>query len=103
MSLDKLVVDCTRIFEKGQAYVALSRIKTLNGLYLRNFNPAKVMTDEKVVEFYKTLNIFNEDIKNIELDKNWKQAKNEQQVKAPSTTFNENALEYNVKKLRILY
>lgn len=100
MSLDKLVVDCTRIFEKGQAYVALSRIKTLNGLYLRNFNPAKVMTDEKVVEFYKTLNIFNEDIKNIELDKNWKQAKNEQQVKAPSTTCNENALEYNVKKIK---
>ena len=32
MSLDKLVVDCSRIFEKGQAYVALSRIKTLNGL-----------------------------------------------------------------------
>ena len=31
-------------------YVALSRIKTLNGLYLQNFNPAKVMTDEKVVE-----------------------------------------------------
>lgn len=57
MSLDKLVVDCSRIFEKGQAYVALSRIKTLDGLYLRNFNPAKVMVDEKVVEFYKTLNI----------------------------------------------
>lgn len=56
MSLDKLVVDCARIFEKGQVYVALSRIKTLNGLYLRNFNPLKVMVDEKVCEFYKTLN-----------------------------------------------
>ena len=60
MSLDKLVVDCSRIFEKGQAYVALSRIKTLNGLYLRNFNPAKVMVDDKVVEFYKNLKIFDE-------------------------------------------
>lgn len=59
MSLDKLVVDCSKIFEKGQAYVALSRIKTLEGLYLRNFNPYKVMVDEKVVEFYKTLNVCN--------------------------------------------
>lgn len=56
MSLDKLFVDCSRIFEKGQAYVALSRIKTLEGLYLRNFSPSKVMVDEDVVEFYKNLN-----------------------------------------------
>ncbi len=55
MSLDKLVVDCSRIFEKGQVYVALSRIRTLEGLYLHNFSADKVMTDEKVVEFYKTL------------------------------------------------
>lgn len=55
MSLDKLVVDCSRIFEKGQIYVALSRIKTLKGLYLRGFNPNKVMVDSKVVEFYKSL------------------------------------------------
>ena len=56
MSLDKLVVNCSRIFEKGQTYVALSRIKTLNGLYLKNFDPNKVMVDERVVEFYKSLN-----------------------------------------------
>ncbi|MBR6162823.1 AAA family ATPase [bacterium] len=62
MSLDKLVVDCSRIFEKGQAYVALSRIRTLNGLYLKNFSPAKVMVDNTVVEFYKNLKIFDEEI-----------------------------------------
>lgn len=55
MSLDKLVVDCSRIFERGQIYVALSRIKTLAGLYLHGFNPNKVMVDEKVCEFYKHL------------------------------------------------
>lgn len=58
MSLDKLVVDCSRIFEKGQLYVALSRIRTLNGLYLHNFNPQKVMVDEKVVDFYNQLTKF---------------------------------------------
>ncbi len=55
MSLDNLVVDCSRIFERGQAYVAISRIKKLDGLYLNNFNPANVIVDDKVVEFYKNL------------------------------------------------
>ena len=55
MSLDKLVVDCSRIFEKGQAYVAFSRIKTLAGLFLYNFDPKKVIVDEKVAKFYEKL------------------------------------------------
>ena len=55
MTLDKLVVDCSRIFEKGQAYVAMSRVKTLDGLYLKNFSKDKVMVDERVAEFYSNL------------------------------------------------
>ena len=55
MTLDKLVVDCARIFERGQAYVAMSRVKTLSGLYLKNFEPAKVFVDSKVAKFYKNL------------------------------------------------
>jgi len=55
MTLDKLVVDCSRIFEKGQAYVAMSRVKTLNGLYLKNFSKDKVMVDDHVAEFYSNL------------------------------------------------
>ena len=55
MSLDNLVVDCSKIFEKGQTYVALSRATKLSGLYLCNFNPADVKTDPKVVEFYDNM------------------------------------------------
>ena len=55
MTLDKLVVDCARIFERGQAYVAMSRVKTLNGLYLKNFEPTKVFVDSKVAKFYENL------------------------------------------------
>ncbi|MFA6989406.1 MAG: PIF1 family DEAD/DEAH box helicase [Candidatus Gastranaerophilaceae bacterium] len=55
MTLDELVVDCNKIFECGQAYVALSRIKTIEGLYLRSFHPNKVVVNEEVVNFYDSL------------------------------------------------
>ena len=40
------------IFEAGQTYVALSRIKTLDGLYLDEFNPYKIKVNAKVKDFY---------------------------------------------------
>ena len=59
MSLDKLVVDGHNIFAEGQVYVALSRIRTLNGLYLVNFEPEKIKVNEKVAEFYRKLSLEN--------------------------------------------
>ena len=55
MTLDRLVVDCARIFERGQSYVAMSRVKTLEGLYLKNFEPEKVLVDNRVAEFYENI------------------------------------------------
>lgn len=55
MTLDKLIVDCNRIFECGQVYVALSRIKSLDGLYLKSFNPKKVWANEEVLKFYQSI------------------------------------------------
>lgn len=59
------------VFEYGQIYVALSRIKSLDGLYLINFHPQKVKANPKVVEFYKLFErnkiiILDEDIENIQ-------------------------------------
>ena len=45
----------TSIFEKGQFYVALSRLKSLDGLYLTSFLPSSIRTDNKVVEYYRSL------------------------------------------------
>lgn len=55
MTLDKLIVDCNRIFECGQVYVALSRIKSIEGLYLKSFNPKKVWANEEVLRFYQSV------------------------------------------------
>ena len=41
------------IFEYGQTYVALSRIKSLEGLYLTGFDPSKIKANPKVRDFYK--------------------------------------------------
>jgi ATP-dependent DNA helicase PIF1 len=43
------------IFEFGQTYVALSRIRSLNGLYLSDFNPQKIGSNPKVINFYKNI------------------------------------------------
>ena len=44
------------IFECGQTYVALSRVKSLEGLYLTALNPGKIKVNKKVKEFYSLFN-----------------------------------------------
>lgn len=54
MTLENVVVDCNRIFEQGQTYVALSRVKKLEGLYLKGFSRDKIKVNPKVVDFYSS-------------------------------------------------
>jgi len=53
MSIDFLEVDLRHVFEAGQAYVALSRARTMEGLRVLSFDPRKFWTSPKVLEFYK--------------------------------------------------
>ena len=56
VSLDMAQIDAgSNIFECGQTYVALSRIKSLDGLYLTAFNPQKIKVNKKVQDFYASI------------------------------------------------
>lgn len=55
MTFDNLVVNMDRIFDYGQAYVALSRTKTLEGLTLKGFNHNLIAANDEVVEFYTSV------------------------------------------------
>jgi ATP-dependent exoDNAse (exonuclease V) alpha subunit len=46
MTLDKAMIDLGRAFEKGQGYVALSRLRDLQGLKLRGLNQTALEVDE---------------------------------------------------------
>lgn len=46
------------IFECGQTYVALSRVKSLHGLYLTSFDASRIRINKKVKKFYEDLTSF---------------------------------------------
>jgi ATP-dependent DNA helicase PIF1 len=45
------------IFEDSQIYVALSRITSLDGLYLDSFHAQKITVNKKAKEFYEKFTI----------------------------------------------
>ena len=45
----------SKVFECGQSYVGLSRVRNLDGLYLSSFNPKKIKTNPTVIQFYNSI------------------------------------------------
>jgi ATP-dependent DNA helicase PIF1 len=52
-TLDLCIVDLEQVFEFGQVYVALSRVKSLEGLSISNLSWKSIMAHPKAVKFYK--------------------------------------------------
>jgi len=54
MSLDKCEISLKRAFTFGQAYVALSRVRNLNGLQLKDFHESSVRANPQVKSWYNS-------------------------------------------------
>ncbi|AQZ18340.1 PIF1 (YML061C) [Zygosaccharomyces parabailii] len=64
-TLPKVKVDLRRVFERGQAYVALSRAVSRQGLQVLNFDKTRIQAHQKVIDFYATLNSADEAVKKV--------------------------------------
>jgi len=59
-TLDTAEIDVgSGIFECGQTYVALSRVKSLDGLYLTSFDSNRIRINKKVKEYYQELTAYH--------------------------------------------
>lgn len=55
MTLDHASIALGTVFENGQAYVALSRVRSLEGLRLTSFHPDRVMANADAIKFDEQL------------------------------------------------
>jgi ATP-dependent DNA helicase PIF1 len=59
-TLDAAEIDVGKeVFACGQTYVALSRVKSLDGLYLTSFDVSRIQIDKKVRDYYESLSKYN--------------------------------------------
>ncbi len=54
-TLEDLWCDLSSLWEPGHAYVALSRLRSAEGLHLIGWNPRSIIVDPKVLDFYSRL------------------------------------------------
>lgn len=54
-TIDRLVVDLAGLWEAGQAYVALSRVREPKNLYLRSWSKRSIKADPQVRRFHANL------------------------------------------------
>ena len=56
LTMDQIVVDMVdKVFDAGQAYVAFSRVKTLEGLFIKNFKSTNIRVNADVVNEMRRL------------------------------------------------
>jgi ATP-dependent DNA helicase PIF1 len=59
-TFDRAVIYLKGLWEPGQAYVALSRLRSLEGLYLADWSPQSFKVDPQVSQFYKKFQVDTE-------------------------------------------
>jgi len=54
-TIDSAVIDLEKLWDSGQAYTALSRLSSPEGLRITGWDKSSIKIDPKVVNFYKTI------------------------------------------------
>jgi len=54
-TLDRILVDLSRLWEPGQAYVALSRVRSGDGLFIEKWHPSSILAEPAVLDFYREM------------------------------------------------
>lgn len=80
-TLERVKIDLKKVFEKGQAYVALSRATCQEGLEVHNFDKSKVMAHPRVAEFYNSLYSVNKALEHPTVAAAPKRAKAQEEFK----------------------
>lgn len=62
MTLDTAVMDLSDAFVPGQGYVALSRVRSIQGLTLRGYNATALQIDPRVIEYDRVLRATSEKV-----------------------------------------
>ena len=55
LSLDAAIIDLSQAFTPGMGYVALSRVRSLEGLYLVGMNEQALMMNQQIAKYDKEL------------------------------------------------
>ncbi len=56
-TIDRVMVDLSGLWDPGQAYVALSRVKSVDGLFIERWDPASILAEPLVMKFYKEIQV----------------------------------------------
>jgi ATP-dependent DNA helicase PIF1 len=54
LTLKNAILDLGDVFAEHMVYVALSRVSSLDGVYMNSFNPGKITVSQKCLEFVRT-------------------------------------------------
>lgn len=98
LTFDKAIIDVGQAFATGQVYVALSRLRSLDGLILRTkISPFGISSEEEIIRFSE------EKAKGLPLENSLKTAQSNFLIRLLSETFNfspvEQQVEYCQKKV----
>ena len=70
LSFDKAIIDVSEAFAHGQAYVALSRCRSLAGMVLRNpISPHNIIGDPAIVHFNKQARLIKPNLERLKGDR----------------------------------